>query len=1786
MPPSATAQSVPSETYWEAAYRSLDDGLRATLSSTDKNDVLAALLKTAAQKRGLCLLKQLKFKLPNGDVIILRDIIEKICKWVNTFIAIGDVAVQYNPSAAAIPWAAVRFILQAAINDIHIEGTMVADLEIVSRLIARYSEFERIHLAHKSSVKQQLEAALTRMYASILVFLAEAIKYFDTSSFVRVVKNTFKTLDNRPAQDIIQQESELLKIAGLSDMERLHYLEDHTSRIIEQTSRILKEVDDAKYLKMLGWLSQSPFTRHHEAVSETRMPGSGSWLLHHPEYKSWQNSSASSIMLLHGIPGSGKSKICSAVVDDYLTQSLNNPLAAPLAYFYCAKCEYEPDRTQPDNIVRSILRQLTFTNSPRPKVRDIIASEFERRVAQAKVDGIDLRKLPIDSCVNFILELTVTDPVIIVVDALDEISEYHRPSLIHALEQIVVKSSSVVKVFLTSRNDSQIFSLLHKEIGIVSNFATQQAKNCYIKSIEISPAGTLLDMKNYVDLVLSQAVRDRRLLRRDPSSELAELLKERLVSGAGEMFQWVNIQLEYLCQLHREEDIEAALQSRSMPTLHSAYREVLERILSKENPSRSIVIRTLSWLLYMREAMTPNEFLAAVFAQASKEHFGKNSNELAALCSGLILLDSKCNTFRFSHYSVQEFISAQDVFSPSSSQQILALDCLKICRNGPSFSTSPDTQDALYRYAAIFWGYHCHRAASLSEDVVAGEVISFVYDSPGEISLSFMGWLDQISSVSKDLANEHEMKRVSAAISNPQSSPIFAASAYGIDYLLHHVRIDGEPFDWDQRNEQGHTSLYLACAFGHQQAVHILLTYGADPNITCGRFGNPLQAACFNGHTAVVSILLEHGASVRLEGTFSNALEACFRGYCEDCAMALYEKGDAIRTTEEFHFALEGAAQAGFTTLVDALLQSKWTSNSGFDEVDKMKTRVARAIKGGQTGILRLFLNNRPDPLSLLPEGSMSTAAIYGHERVLDLLSQIGASHEENSIFGSPLRCAALMGREQIVRKLLFEYGANVNGIGPFGTALHAACGSGHYRIVRLLLRSGADFAKTARPFGTPLQAAAYRGHRDVVELLANSEISEESLRNAINSAIEGGNVDIVNFLINQKRREPEMHIGPPDVAPNALSNPAARLCSFASGRRHLDKNDQYLFRPSLLGLHQAEKESDPSVHEETTRKEKCQDTSMVLRTKLSNLEESRSCSYDEILSIIEAIDHSESYMFAGSFGELGGSFVARYPEDHLRVAIRKGDLEIVQLILPKTSPDRGALMEAARHGQFGIFRFLFEARRPLFSTNEVVDALCNTPKDMLCDFLEFSIKHMHPQAWTENRISRLLRSACQANLTAVEQLVPFLNGAEPESRAEALEAGIVHAKEAGREEILCFLLSKLSLISKPRAFKAACDVGHTSMASSLLQGADDLIDKSAIKKGINTSASYGHSDLLSYLIDTLPLDERLQLGPQLRAASGNGHISTVNTLLLQGKQRWQAFVSDANRALIEASLYGHTDCVQALLTAGADPNAVWHYVPWKEIEHQRHTPSLAQHKDHIPWDTIQFPRQRTTALWETLSCLGIEKPTSRHERTLQVLLEHGADSNSLREDGKPPIIHAAEFCSERIVSLLIGAGADINTVYERQNAVMMAVQRERYGAGVLQVLMEAGAVLECYLYSGDYLWDCCLRWFRGTGEWQTTRTLVEAMEKGPGAVAKILAQELPSVKARHGGIPGLLQSAVAVRDMGFVELLVAKGVDVNCTGSCFTDALGAARHFGYLDIAARLVELGAETCTFIIVPP
>ena len=71
---------------------------------------------------------------------------------------------------------------QLVVNDKRVFGEMVENLEAISHLITRYAILEELYIQRDSSARNQLEDMVIRLYAEILIFLAKARNYFQSST--------------------------------------------------------------------------------------------------------------------------------------------------------------------------------------------------------------------------------------------------------------------------------------------------------------------------------------------------------------------------------------------------------------------------------------------------------------------------------------------------------------------------------------------------------------------------------------------------------------------------------------------------------------------------------------------------------------------------------------------------------------------------------------------------------------------------------------------------------------------------------------------------------------------------------------------------------------------------------------------------------------------------------------------------------------------------------------------------------------------------------------------------------------------------------------------------------------------------------------------------------------------------------------------------------------------------------------------------------------------------------------------------------------------------------------------------------------------------------------------------------------------------------------------------------------------------------------------------------------------------------------------------------------------
>ncbi|KAF8244963.1 hypothetical protein K440DRAFT_557334, partial [Wilcoxina mikolae CBS 423.85] len=113
--------SVTPPSLWDKAFGNLSEEDRNEIHSQglDRLDCLGKLLAKTIQSEDACRERGMKFEFA-GKTFIVRDLAEKSISWISRFKEIGDLAVQYDPGHAALPWAGLRFLLEVGlVRSIH-----------------------------------------------------------------------------------------------------------------------------------------------------------------------------------------------------------------------------------------------------------------------------------------------------------------------------------------------------------------------------------------------------------------------------------------------------------------------------------------------------------------------------------------------------------------------------------------------------------------------------------------------------------------------------------------------------------------------------------------------------------------------------------------------------------------------------------------------------------------------------------------------------------------------------------------------------------------------------------------------------------------------------------------------------------------------------------------------------------------------------------------------------------------------------------------------------------------------------------------------------------------------------------------------------------------------------------------------------------------------------------------------------------------------------------------------------------------------------------------------------------------------------------------------------------------------------------------------------------------------------------------------------------------------------------------------------------------------------------
>lgn len=120
---------------------------------------------------------------------------------------------------------------------------------------------------------------------------------------------------------------------------------------------------------------------------------------------------------------------------------------------------------------------------------------------------------------QLIIALLENDPIVIIIDALDECVPARRHEILEALDTIIHQSANLVKVFVSSRDDNDIVCRL------------ANSPNIFIRATDNGE-----DIDRFVDTGINKSLQNRKLLSGCISDQMKEKIITILQNGAQGMY--------------------------------------------------------------------------------------------------------------------------------------------------------------------------------------------------------------------------------------------------------------------------------------------------------------------------------------------------------------------------------------------------------------------------------------------------------------------------------------------------------------------------------------------------------------------------------------------------------------------------------------------------------------------------------------------------------------------------------------------------------------------------------------------------------------------------------------------------------------------------------------------------------------------------------------------------------------------------------------------------------------------------------------------------------------------------------------------------------------------------------------------------------------------------------------------------------------------------------------------------------------------------------------------------
>ncbi|KXH45718.1 hypothetical protein CNYM01_03998 [Colletotrichum nymphaeae SA-01] len=827
--------------------------------------------------------------------ILWRDYANRVVAWVTM---IGDISVPFAPAPVSPVWSALRVLLQAETSRVEQITAAFGAADRILSIVRRGQIYESVYGLSSANLtnlsRRLLKKSIIELYRSSLDLLASTSTQLNRQESWATQFLTALTDPNRAESllsDLTAAENDVSKNAEACvcesterNIELLQSLHSPLRRIDDRVVQLLdcfKDMESRDREHAMNYISDVKVDEIHVAKKELRTEGTCEWLIQHPSFLAWEEPSSSSILWLNGQVGAGKSFLTSKVIDRYRSRPGDTLRSSEndegFAHFYCDRSLV--GRKDIKSILSSYIVQLLAVSRHRDRWH-------KQLLMFCKDAAASRRSLEISECERFVRELVNTYPrSILVLDALDECDQRSRTQIVSFFRKLVEDSDRPVKVFVSSRPETDILELM-------------KTSSC----IQISTSDNQKDIEKYIDLKLSQVDLGPVWKRQSVKS----LVRETLLKKHGGMFKWVQLQWDQLEPLSTEIDVKQRL--KKLPEgLVASYEEICSR---QDGHALTVLMRAAMWVKWAETPMPTKVLLHVVklpFCQtheemeAAMDEESITETELGNICRHLITPERRsilcCRDpedldWKFTHASIAEFFDKKlSHWTDNTEQYVATLLLLQaslpreekdaeepsniVIRNflgqeimSGSYQGYPDYRDwtklNFSDYAHVIWPdfvrrIYKRRPKTKEISGVLGYCLG-LGDIADTSSFQYQTDMDAKGALRrKRLLENHGALQ-------PWRNPVPATCDLGSLDLLKHLHRIG--YDFTQTTtDQKYSCLSVAAGRENNDICSFLIDNGAEINVVDDRQsggvgGTPLHYAC--GSLSTVELLLSRGANPNL----------------------------------------------------------------------------------------------------------------------------------------------------------------------------------------------------------------------------------------------------------------------------------------------------------------------------------------------------------------------------------------------------------------------------------------------------------------------------------------------------------------------------------------------------------------------------------------------------------------------------------------------------------------------------------------------------------------------------------------------------------------------------------------------------------------------------------------------------------------------------------------------------------------------------------------------------------